>query len=109
TQGRYRLTNLPPGRYYIMAGSFGEPVYYPGKDSMETATPITLGPGSTSANLDFRIPKLRGGKIAGRVNLGGRDPQLRVTLLGGKLEELLDAQIANDGTFEFGHVPPGTY
>src|SRR5262249_12234482 len=38
-----------------------------------------------------------------------RDPQLKATLLGGKLEELLDAAIAPDGSFEFGHVPPGTY
>jgi hypothetical protein len=109
TQGRYTLRNLPPGRYYILAGSFGEPVYYPGIDNMERATAVTLGPGSTNANLDFKIPKLRGGTIGGRVNTANRDPQLKVTLLGGKLEELLDASIEQDGTFRFGHVPPGTY
>ena len=109
TQGRYTLRNLPQGRYYIMAGAFGEPVYYPGIDNMERATAITLGPGSTSANLDFKIPKLRGGTISGLVNTGNRDPELKVTLLGGKLEELLDATIEQDGSFRFGHVPPGTY
>jgi len=109
TQGRYTLRNLPPGRYYIMAGAFGEPVYYPGIDNMERATAITLSPGSNSANLDFKIPKLRGGTISGRVNTANRDPELKVTLLGGKLEELLDATIEQDGSFRFGHVPPGTY
>jgi hypothetical protein len=109
-QGRYRLTNLPPGSYYIMAGAFGEPTYYPGTAGMETAMPVTLGPGSTSANLDFKLLRLLGGKVAGHVKAtGARDPQLKATLLGGKLEELLDAPIAADGTFEFGHVPPGTY
>lgn len=109
TQGRYRLTNLPPGRYYIMAGAFGEPTYYPGKSDMESATPITLGPGSTSASLDFKLLRLLGGKITGHVSVPNLDPDTEVTMLGGKLEEVLDAPIAKDGTFEFGHVLPGTY
>jgi hypothetical protein len=110
-QGRYRLTNLPPGRYYIMAGAFGEPTYYPGTANMEMATPIMLSPGSTaSASLDFKLLRLLGGKVSGQLRTTGpRDSQLKATLLGGKLEELLDATIANDGSFEFGHVPPGTY
>jgi hypothetical protein len=110
-QGRYRLTNLPPGRYYIMAGAFGEPTYYPGTANMETATPIMLSPGSTaSASLDFKLLRLLGGKVSGQLKTTAtRDSQLKATLLGGKLEELLDATIAADGSFEFGHVPPGTY
>jgi hypothetical protein len=110
-QGRYRLTNLPPGRYYIMAGAFGEPTYYPGTANMETATPIMLSPGSTaSASLDFKLLRLLGGKVSGQLKTTAtRDPQMKATLLGGKLEELLDAPIAADGSFEFGHVPPGTY
>ena len=109
-EGKYRLTNLPPGSYYIMAGAFGEPTYYPGTANMETAMPVTLGPGSTSANLDFKLLRLLGGTVSGHVKTSGpRDPQLKATLLGGKLEELLDASIAADGTFEFGHLPPGTY
>jgi hypothetical protein len=109
-EGKYRLTNLPPGSYYIMAGAFGEPTYYPGTAAMETAMPVTLGPGSTSANLDFKLLRLLGGTVSGHVKTtGARDPQLKATLLGGKLEELLDAAIAADGSFEFGHVPPGTY
>lgn len=108
-QGRYRLVNLPPGRYYIMAGAFGVPTYYPGKDDIETATAVTLGPGTNSANLDFKLSRLLGGRITGKVNAANRDPQMKATLLGGKLEELLDAEVAADGSFEFGHVLPGTY
>src|SRR5262245_8957495 len=29
-QGRYRLTNIPPGRYYIVAGTLGQASYAPG-------------------------------------------------------------------------------
>lgn len=108
-EGRYRLNNLPPGRYYIMAGAFGEPTYYPGLAAMETATAINVTSGGSTPNLDFKLLKLLGGKIGGRLSAGARDPQLKATLLGGKLEELLDVQIGADGTFEFGHVPPGTY
>jgi hypothetical protein len=108
-EGRYRLNNLPPGRYYIMAGAFGEPTYYPGIAAMETATAINVTPSGSTPNLDFKLLKLLGGKIGGRVNAAARDPQLKATLLGGKLEELLDTAIAADGSFEFGHVPPGTY
>src|ERR1043166_5249145 len=28
-QGRYRLANIPPGRYYIVAGLIGQATYYP--------------------------------------------------------------------------------
>ena len=108
-QGRYRLTNLPPGRYYIMAGAFGEPTYYPGTDKMESATAITLGTVSTTASLDFKLLSLLGGKLSGHLKANTHDAELKATLLGGKLEELLDATIAADGSFEFGHVPPGTY
>jgi hypothetical protein len=108
-EGRYRLNNLPPGRYYIMAGAFGEPTYYPGTAAMEMGTAINIASGSNTQNLDFKLLKLLGGKIGGRVNASARDPQIKATLLGGKLEELLDTPIAADGSFEFGHVPPGTY
>jgi len=28
--GRYRLENIPPGRYYIVAGNIDVPTFYPG-------------------------------------------------------------------------------
>jgi len=76
---------------------------------MEMGTALTVGSGSNTANIDFKLLKLLGGQIGGHVSGNMRDPQLKATLLGGKLEELLDAPIASDGSFEFGHVPPGTY
>ena len=32
--GRYRLDNVPPGRYYIIAGLLDSPTYYPGVSTM---------------------------------------------------------------------------
>jgi hypothetical protein len=108
-QGRFRLLNLPAGRYYILGGVVGEPTYYPETIDWEKATPVTVAAGSTLPNINFKLLRPYGGKVSGRVNPRPADAQLKATLLGGKLEELLDAPVAADGTFEFGHVPPSTY
>jgi hypothetical protein len=76
---------------------------------MEMGTALNITSGSNTPNIDFKLLKLLGGTVGGRVNGTSRDPQLKATLLGGKLEELLDTPIAADGTFEFGHLPSGTY
>src|SRR4051812_14617941 len=39
-QGRYRLTNVPAGRYFIVAGST---TYYPSTLNSDAATVITVG------------------------------------------------------------------
>ena len=49
--GRYRLANIPPGRYYILAGAVPDATYYPGTAKEESATVITIAPGSTMPNL----------------------------------------------------------
>lgn len=108
--GRYRLANIPPGRYYILAGALGEGTFYPSTATEDGATLITIAPGATTANLDFRILKALGGTVSGRVRPGA-DPSARerAILSGGKLEELLEVPVASDGSFGFGHVPAGTY
>src|SRR5213594_746337 len=40
--GRYRLENVPPGRYYIMAGRVDAPTFYPGKEDILAATAISV-------------------------------------------------------------------
>src|SRR5947207_9210813 len=40
--GRFRLENLPPGRYYILAGFLDFPTYYPGVMSTMTATAVSV-------------------------------------------------------------------
>src|SRR5262249_19241974 len=50
-QGRYRLVNIPPGRYFIVAG----PTYYPSTINPEAATVLTVTPDSTTQNLNFQL------------------------------------------------------
>jgi hypothetical protein len=108
-RGRYQLRNVPPGRYFIMAGAMGDPTYYPAASAIEKATVVNVGSGATTPNIDFKLLKRYGGKLTGRVIPNTGASQLKATLLGGQLEELLDVPIDANGTFEFGHVPPGTY
>jgi hypothetical protein len=51
--GRYRLENIPPGRYYIVAGRVDAPTYYPGTVQAGQGTVITLAPGQTISGIDF--------------------------------------------------------
>jgi Spy/CpxP family protein refolding chaperone len=53
--GRYRLDNVPPGRYYITAGRVDLPTYYPGTLDMTKGTVISISSSSPSSDIDFVI------------------------------------------------------
>src|SRR4030095_14393121 len=44
--GRYRLENIPPGKYYIAAGLTDLPTYFPGAVTVAAATVISVTSGS---------------------------------------------------------------
>ena len=47
-QGRYRLANVPPGRYLISAGLVGLATYYPGQiDALRASVVTRTGGGGT--------------------------------------------------------------
>lgn len=59
-EGRYRISDLPPGRYYIAAAERGEsalPIYYPGTPYLETAVPIDLAVGTILGNINLKLVK----------------------------------------------------
>src|SRR5262245_39327343 len=64
--GRYRLENIPPGRYYIAAGRVDLPTYYPGTQEMRTGTIIAIAAGSHSAGMDFTLNDSSAGRAANR-------------------------------------------
>lgn len=79
--GEYRVYGLTPGTYYLSAVPFdaympqrrgkGEtyaPTYYPGAESVDSATPVAVGPGTQAANMDIRLRKARLYTITGIVN-----------------------------------------
>jgi len=79
-EGKFRLENIPPGRYYIQAGLLEFPTYYPGVTTLESAKAVSIEAGVTTEGLDFKMPRPPGVRISGRVpkNL---TPQPRMAML----------------------------
>ena len=108
-QGRYRLANLPPGRYYIVAAIAGQGTYYPGTADRDRATIVTVERGST-LTADFRLAIPLGGRVAGRITPPpAPGAEEKAVLSGVKLEDVIETPIGADGSFEFGHMPHDTY
>jgi hypothetical protein len=110
SRGRYRLPTLPPGRYLIAAGVRGEATYHPATMDARQAVVVAVAAGSTADGVDVRLATPYGGRVRGRVSPPpSSDPQETAVLSGVRLEELLEVPVGPDGTFEFGHVPRGSY
>lgn len=107
--GRYRITNLPPGRYLVAAGLPGQDTFYPDAVDAHGAKALALAADSTGS-ADFALLAPLAGRISGRV-VPGPEPNVQenAILSGVFLTELVEAPIRPDGTFEFGRVPEGTY
>ncbi|HEX4999615.1 MAG TPA: carboxypeptidase-like regulatory domain-containing protein [Terriglobia bacterium] len=104
--GRYRLVDIPPGRYFIVAGSLDAPAYFPGVLTEAAATLITLSAGQTLNATDFRLagPDRR---ISGRVYRDGHDRGTDVVLE--NTSRTYSAPIDRNNMFVFPGVPPGRY
>jgi hypothetical protein len=109
--GRFRMENIPPGRYFIGSGRVDHPSYYPGVSELSAATPVTVTGGASIEGIDFLQAAVL--RVSGRVIPSDRQPQRdgRGTQI--RLWETLGlahfAPIQEDGTFSFVDVPPGTY
>jgi protocatechuate 3,4-dioxygenase beta subunit len=69
-EGRYRLSNVPPGRYQIMPFA---PVYIvQGMNDFPPGKPLNLAAGEEVSDIDFRLE--RGGVITGRVTDADGNP-----------------------------------
>jgi hypothetical protein len=109
-QGRYRLANLAPGRYLIIASVFGYPTFYPAATNADGATVINVGADAPVQGIDFMVLMPPGGRVSGQVDsppVGG--VQEKAVLSGVALGELLESPIGADGSFTFGHLPKGSY
>ena len=118
--GRYRISNVPPDNYYIVAGFNSAPTYYPGTADRTVATTITTTPATTLNTLNFNIPAPPAGTtIRGRVSASTGAPATEATLelqtakhpLAGFLPASPSKQVPAgvDGVFRFTDVPPGSY
>lgn len=106
--GRYRITNLPPGRYFVAAGIPGQDTYYPDAIDGYGAKVLTPDADSTTT-IDFALVAPLAGRISGRVVPPEPTVQEVAILSGVYLTELVETPVKPDGTFEFGRVPEGTY
>lgn len=108
-QGRYRLTNLAPGRYLILGSVLGYPTYHPSTTAADEAVIVTVGPEGV-AGVDVTILLPPGGRVSGQI-APAADPgsEERAVLAGLELGELLEAPIDGNGRFAFGHIPAGPY
>jgi hypothetical protein len=109
-EGRYRLGNLPPGRYQIVAGMLGQGTYHPATTDRWQADVITVAAGSTIESRDIRIVIPFGGRVRGRVTPAPPAGVREIAVLSGlKLDEIYEVPVGADGSFEFGHVPRGLF
>lgn len=67
SDGRYRLENIPPGRYYVTAGFLDIPTYYPGVASIDSAKAVIVEAGATAGLIDFTTASSVGVTVSGRV------------------------------------------
>lgn len=108
-EGRYRLPNIPPGRYLIVAGLVGSGTYHPSTTDPDSASVVTVE-NADATGADITLITFPGARVSGRVSpppaAGARE---WATLAGTTLGELLEVLIAADGSYEFGRVPPGDY
>ena len=56
SNGRFRLTNIPAGRYYIVAGRLNDLRYYPDGGDRSGATPIEIEPARIRAEVNLTVP-----------------------------------------------------
>jgi hypothetical protein len=126
--GRYRMEDVPAGRYYVTAGLLDLPTYYPGVRSITEAQVLTVGAGALLGSVDFTLSRSAGAvRVSGRVSglpAGTPAGLVQVVLTptqgvrgargpGGSAAngtaELQQAPVQFDGSFEFDKVPPGAY
>jgi hypothetical protein len=109
-KGRFRLMNVPTGRYYIVAGIVGHGTFHPGTTDIDAATIVTTTADAPLEGIDFRMTTAPGSRVRGRiVPAPFAGTQERAVLSGVTVGDLVDVPINTDGSFEFGRIPSGEY
>jgi hypothetical protein len=122
SSGRYKIDNVEPGTYYVIAGLVAQPTYFPGVASQAGARTVEVRQGTSITGLDFKIvttlasptptgffttPPLPTFSVSGKVALKAEQklpPYLRIIPSG-----LISAPVRPDGSFVATGLQAGTY
>lgn len=124
-RGKYRIYDLPPGKYYISASAepmtYGEsssyePTYYPGAADPSQASSVTIRAGNEFPDVDLTLQRVHVFQIRGRVTNEIADTSLTSAsvYLATALEPWEEFSTAGtirdaNGDFDIERVRPGTY
>lgn len=126
-RGHYRVSNLPPGDYYVAAlsGTYTEanevggfaPTYHPGTADSGGAAPVTVAFGADTLGITFALVPAKTFTVSGTmVDAEGRPVSGRGSLTLATPDRLKRADFnlaragtAADGTFVLRNVPQGSY
>ncbi|GEM_PF-6172643 len=117
-QGRYRISALAPGTYFVHAekivGPEGfAPSFYPAAAEASAAKSIQLHIGQDLTGIDLKLTKTPGYRVAGKLRDLRNDTDVTAGFTVTAAPELgssgVRATIAKDGTFQFDSLIPGKY
>ena len=77
--GRYTIEGIPPGQYYIVAGSIDRPTYFPGTQDITSARVVQITAGARIAGFDFAVIDTSRRAISTRLGPSWLQVSLRVT------------------------------
>jgi hypothetical protein len=129
--GQYRILNVPPGEYYLMAllretwtagperQTFAyAPTYFPGMARAADGSRVKVGIGQEAANIDFALVAQRASVVSGIATsadgtpLAGARVSLSLDVMGpggGMSMGAGGATVAADGSWRMRGVAPGEY
>lgn len=134
--GEFRIANLPPGKYYVVARPRGRraffdprmqqqpaeeatedyaPTYFPGALDTNAAAPVEVGPGREVSGIQIGLMKSPVYRVRGRVTGEGAAPNMMVQMnprgqgQGFFFGRGFGGRVKPDGTFEITGVRPGSY
>jgi hypothetical protein len=110
--GNFRILDVAPGRYYVVAGLLEFPTFHPGTRDLSAATIVSVTSAATISGIDFRVAPVSGGLlIAGRVvGLEALASNVRTPVtVSASGRAYFTATVKPDGTFEIPKVLPGRY